>query len=1069
MSDRLLLRGYYIQFGLLFLLALTEVIAAAPMAPNVAPTAVASQSTTYLGADASRAIDGNTDGDWGVQSLTHTDFTSDNWFELNWDELRKMEQIVLYNRTDCCGEKLSNFRVSVWNGPIEVYGSDHFTGAGTHAGQTFSLSGMNGLIGDRVRIELLGDNSLGDRVLSLAEVQVYGYAPPVAEDNSGIIAEDAATGSAVVTVVATDADVGDTLGFAITVGNTGHIFAIDNSGNITTAAALDYETLNNYSLTVTVTDSHGLTDTAVVSITITEVNKAPSLVDVTAAGAMATTGYIDSIAGTATDPNDGDTFSYSKVSGPGWLNVATDGSLSGTPAIGDAGTNVWTVRVTDSGGLTADASLTIEVTTAVVPPAAPSNPSVSHVATEVVLAPALSWDAVNGANSYNVYFGTTAPGALQGNQVGTGFKPDNLEPDTTYYWRVDSVNSSGTTTGSVWSFTTRASGPVDAEGSPLITKLGTVQLHVVEATVFLFKGKIYRFEWVRPVNPDSLLLGTSYFRIIDYETESIVTQPFAQGYVFGSAYVENDTIYVTGTSSEAGGTGRRIRMFTTMALSTDLVNDQVVWNEYDILDLAGHEIFNTSICKTDTDYVLMYEVGAPVSEAGVRFTARFARSTDLVSWVLTPATNVYAKDRYTAPHCLRYHDGWYYNFYLESLPNQIYNQRVVRSRDLITWMTSPFSFVLVASDEDRAILNPNFGQAEIDIVNTAINKNNSDIDFVEFEGKLIINYSWGDQHGGIPAIGEAIYEGTEAEFLRGWFPDGDGSLISNTSVATQSTTIFNAGANRAIDGNTDGNWNNGSVTHTDDTSDNWLELTWVELQNVDKVVLYNRTETPSLMDRLSNFRISVWNGSTEVYGSNHFTTSASSAGSVFTLPAIGGVVGNKVRIELLGLNNHGDKVLSLAEVQVFGAAVDSDGDNLNDSWEKLHFNDDLTATDNGVLSDFDKDGYSAFQEMVFGMDPNVNDSNDTPQQSEIVNDNGMDKVQFKFRRPQNWATLNVTYQLQSSVNLNEGAAVGDWVDNAAIPVITTEGENEWLTYLLSLPGGTETRTFYRCKVMPKAP
>jgi hypothetical protein len=30
-----------------------------------------------------------------------------------------------------------------------------------------------------------------------------------------------------------------------------------------------------------------------------------------------------------------------------------------------------------------------------------------------------------------------------------------MDPQTIYFWRIDEVNSSGTTTGVVWSFTTR--------------------------------------------------------------------------------------------------------------------------------------------------------------------------------------------------------------------------------------------------------------------------------------------------------------------------------------------------------------------------------------------------------------------------------------------------------------------------------------------------------------------------------------------------------------------------------------------------------------------------------------
>ena len=41
-----------------------------------------------------------------------------------------------------------------------------------------------------------------------------------------------------------------------------------------------------------------------------------------------------------------------------------------------------------------------------------------------------------------------------GTQAGSGFDPGTLSPLNTYYWRVDETNAVGTTTGSVWSFST---------------------------------------------------------------------------------------------------------------------------------------------------------------------------------------------------------------------------------------------------------------------------------------------------------------------------------------------------------------------------------------------------------------------------------------------------------------------------------------------------------------------------------------------------------------------------------------------------------------------------------------
>ncbi len=81
---------------------------------------------------------------------------------------------------------------------------------------------------------------------------------------------------------------------------------------------------------------------------------------VSEAGAIEGSSYGSSIADNASDP-DGDPLTFSKVSGPSWLNVAPNGSLSGTPGAGDVGLNSWTVQVDDGRGGSATATLEINV------------------------------------------------------------------------------------------------------------------------------------------------------------------------------------------------------------------------------------------------------------------------------------------------------------------------------------------------------------------------------------------------------------------------------------------------------------------------------------------------------------------------------------------------------------------------------------------------------------------------------------------------------------------------------------------------------------------------------------
>jgi len=99
------------------------------------------------------------------------------------------------------------------------------------------------------------------------------------------------------------------------------------------------------------------------------------------------------------------------------------------------------------------------------PPGQASNPSPTDSETNVSINADLSWTVGSGATSHDVYFGTSSPGAFQGNQTATTFEPGTMNNDMTYYWRIDEVNGEGTTTGVVWSFTTEAAAPPPGQAS----------------------------------------------------------------------------------------------------------------------------------------------------------------------------------------------------------------------------------------------------------------------------------------------------------------------------------------------------------------------------------------------------------------------------------------------------------------------------------------------------------------------------------------------------------------------------------------------------------------------------
>jgi len=117
-----------------------------------------------------------------------------------------------------------------------------------------------------------------------------------------------------------------------------------------------------------------------------------------------------------------------------------------------------------------------------------SNPTPPHEELGVDVNTDLTWDAADGATSYDVYLGTSfaavdaattaTAGIFLDNTTETTYEPGVLTEATTYFWRIDAAGPGGTTQGEIWEFTTGAAQATDpspadgAAGVSLTTTLG---------------------------------------------------------------------------------------------------------------------------------------------------------------------------------------------------------------------------------------------------------------------------------------------------------------------------------------------------------------------------------------------------------------------------------------------------------------------------------------------------------------------------------------------------------------------------------------------------------------------
>ena len=125
-------------------------------------------------------------------------------------------------------------------------------------------------------------------------------------------------------------------------------------------------------------------------------------------------------------------------------------------------------------------------------PGPASNPAPANGATEVDSNADLSWTAGLYAISHDVFFGTSNPPPFIHNQTATTFEPGTMAVSTMYYWRIDEVGAYGTTTGTVWRFTTLVPGPASnpepanwaTEVDPNADLSWTAGVHAISHDVF---------------------------------------------------------------------------------------------------------------------------------------------------------------------------------------------------------------------------------------------------------------------------------------------------------------------------------------------------------------------------------------------------------------------------------------------------------------------------------------------------------------------------------------------------------------------------------------------------------
>jgi autotransporter-associated beta strand protein len=240
-------------------------------------------------------------------------------------------------------------------------GTDAVTGTfnGLAEGATVTINGGN------FRISYVGGT--GNDVVLIST----NSAPTAIALSNSSLAENAGANAVVGTLSTTDPDAGDTFTYTLVTGTGSTDNGLFNisGGQLRANASFDFEAGSSYTVRVRSTDAGGLFAEQAFAITITNVNETPTAIALSNSS-LAENAGANAVVGTlsTTDPDAGDTFTYTLVSGTG----STDNGLfniSGGQLRANAGFDFeagssYTVRVrsADAGGLFTEQQFAITIT-----------------------------------------------------------------------------------------------------------------------------------------------------------------------------------------------------------------------------------------------------------------------------------------------------------------------------------------------------------------------------------------------------------------------------------------------------------------------------------------------------------------------------------------------------------------------------------------------------------------------------------------------------------------------------------------------------------------------------------
>lgn len=247
----------------------------------------------------------------------------------------------------------------------------------------------------------------------------------------------------------------------------------------------------------------------------------------------------------------------------------------------------------------------------------------------------------------------------------------------------------------------------------VITDTGATPLH--EESLFVWQGDLYKVSFTRGFQ---LTIGKSVLirRWDGSNFVKIVELPWPR--LLGSSLLADNRLYIFGTT-DVSQDGNSI-----VIQEIDLNTWEFIGAERNIHNLPGVRIYNTSATIGPHGYILLYETNEATA-----FSERFLQSDDLISWL--PIGGLVNSDRYSGGPFIKYaQDGWYIFTHLQLAGNRdgfyIWETVMARTKDFVNLEYANKPFMSVTRMHYEGI-------------------NLSDVDFIEWNGKVAFTYMTGDQ------------------------------------------------------------------------------------------------------------------------------------------------------------------------------------------------------------------------------------------------------------------------------------------------------------------------------------